>query len=330
MCTTTRLTSSNSESSMVDVHQKRPRLERRHSSLAEASWHIGIGSVISALVVAFSLYFPFVLAPSAASETYQFAYYDYDINTSHFDNTLATYGTDYFLALAMLTLILSISTSTPASASHAWRSRGLLACYGVSVLAGGLAHQFYTEFDQRRTWHFRLLWTICVGSVTAASGFMGVIGSELVREDVVRSVAALPLVEEGFWVAFGVATTTVCALGGLSFQRPACDIFIGGTTQFVSTFYMMAIFGMGLPTLKLQRSTRIMGVLGFILNAPLLPMYPLLVQYTDWSLGAVNTLLHTWLLVAWGLQGLALRQVERALAADAQPPPVAVPVKKRQ
>jgi hypothetical protein len=114
--------------------------------------------------------------------------------------------------------------------------------------------------------------------------------------------------------------TAVVIGGGFSFQRPACDIFIAGITQFPSTFYLMYIFTFGLsasmPTV--QRWARIVGVIGFILNAPLLPMYPLLVQYTDWTLGSVNTLLHTWLLVAWSMQGIALRHVGQALQVAAE------------
>lgn len=52
-----------------------------------------------------------------------------------------------------------------------------------------------------------------------------------------------------------------------------------------------------------------MYYIGFIGNAPLLPLYPLLVQYTDWTLASINTLLHSWLLVMWGMQGLSLWHV---------------------
>jgi hypothetical protein len=91
---------------------------------------------------------------------------------------------------------------------------------------------------------------------------------------------------------------------------------------------MMLLLGVGLPMLPLPKWTRIVGVMGFILNAPLLPMYPLLVQYTNWSTASINTLLHTWLLVAWGLQGIALRRVEQALVQFAEKPLKAVPIKR--
>jgi len=318
-----------------DQLQGRKQLLRRKSSVSEKSFHFTSGSVASAAVTAFSLWFPFALAPWAASETYHYAWYDYDPDVSHFDNTAWTYGTDYLLAACLGLLALSIPVGrSAASRVHAWRSRGLLLCYLLSVLAGGVAHQFYTTLEQRNTWHFRLLWTVCVGCVTFASAFMGSIGSELVRFDRERDLStSMPVVPEWFWAAYGIFTTAVCASGGISFQRPACDIFIAGITQSPSTFYMMTIFLVGLPTHPVPRWTRVIGVLGFILNAPLLPMYPLLVQYTDWSLAGVNTLLHTWLLVAWGLQGLALRRIERSLVQDSIPPPMAIPIpndKKRR
>jgi hypothetical protein len=91
---------------------------------------------------------------------------------------------------------------------------------------------------------------------------------------------------------------------------------------------MMLILSVGLPTLPVPKWARIAGVLGFILNAPLLPLYPLLVQYTSWSTASINTLLHAWLLVAWGMQGLALRRVEQALVQVSELPPKAVPIRR--
>jgi len=306
----------------------RKTLRRASSSFAEVSWHITSGMLLSAAVVAFSIYFPFLLAPYAASKTYHNAFYDYDPDISHFDNSLATYGTDYLLAFGMFCLARSITTRYPLTRVHAWRSRGLVACYLLSVLAGGVAHQFYTTLESRNTLTFRFLWTVCVGTVTLASSFMGAIGSELVRHDLDKGLDFLPLLPEWFWVAFGSFTTSVCIAGGISYQRPACDIFIAGITQFPSTFYMMVIFAFGLPTRPVPKWARIVGFLGFILNAPLLPMYPLLVQYTNLSLAAVNTLLHAWLFVAWGMQGLALRSVGQAIVAAEGPPASAIPMKQ--
>ena len=63
------------------------------------------------------------------------------------------------------------------------------------------------------------------------------------------------------------------------------------------------------PLNNIQLKYKIMYYIGFIGNAPLLPLYPLLVQYTNLTLAGINTLLHTWLLVMWGLQGMSLWHV---------------------
>jgi hypothetical protein len=58
---------------------------------------------------------------------------------------------------------------------------------------------------------------------------------------------------------------------------------------------------------------RIMYYVGFIGNAPLLPMYPLLVQYSGMSLAGINTLLHSWLMIMWGMQGVSLLHLLNAI-----------------
>ncbi|KAL7569937.1 hypothetical protein ACA910_008597 [Epithemia clementina (nom. ined.)] len=324
---------------------------RRRHSLSEASSHLSAGTLLSVVFVVFATYFPFILAPMAAKATYQHASFNYNAEWSHFDNTFWTWGTDYFLALAMGILIWSFpSTKRPkqeASSSttcepsfshvHTIRSQGMLWCYLLSVLAGGLAHQFYTTLESRAHWSFRLLWTICVGTVTAAPGFMGSVATELSHIDREtrgfgsnnsssvkqrsgslwtydrNGMIILPSIPTWFWTGFAICSTLIVAFGGMSFQRPACDIFVAGITQSPSTFYVMAMFGVGLVQYPISNVTRFMGAISFILNAPLLPLYPLLVQYTDWSLGTVNLFLHTWLLFSWSMQGLSLRQVAIAL-----------------
>ena len=299
------------------------RLLRRQSSMQEAGLHLTAGTVVSCLVVAFSLFLPFLLAPAAAVETYKFAFWKYDPELSHFDNTPWTYGTDYFLAASMLLLTLTINANHDSLHNAGWLSRGLLASYMFSVTAGGLAHQFYTTVEQRNTVSFRILWTVVVGTVTLASGFMGATGSELLRLDYERhphqksGLMMIPVIPDWFWIGYAVFVTGTVILGAFSCHRPACDIFIAGITQFVSTFYVIAILFAGLRNYKnITNFMRCAGCLGFILNAPLLPLYPILVQYTDWSLAAVNTLLHTWLLVAWSLQGLCLRHIGNAVVAE--------------
>ncbi len=137
------------------------------------------------------------------------------------------------------------------------------------------------------------------------------------------------------------------AVGYMSFKRPACDIFIAGITQFPSTFYCLCVLGVrkwphttsttppvarvstgesssysSSPTLGVTTSSpighvrlayRIMYYIGFIGNAPLLPMYPLLVQYSGMSLAGINTLLHSWLMIMWGMQGISLLHLINAI-----------------
>lgn len=278
-----------------------------------------LGTLAGAVVTGFAVCFPFALAPEAARKTYHWAFYKYEEDISFFDNTIWTYGTDYVLAVVMVVLATSIlKLSRPCvSDTLCYRAAGLLLGYCASVIAGGYCHQYYESVESRNSLSFRLLWTVCVGTVSAASGFMGSSGTEVIRKfqqqpDCDPLLLRIPLIPESFWWGFGAFVTAICAWGGFSFQRPACDIFIAGITQFPSTFYLMAFF-MTARHRKTTLSARIMGFFGFILNAPLLPMYPLLIQYTDWSLASVNTLLHSWLCVAWSLQGYSLRHMIHAL-----------------
>jgi hypothetical protein len=306
-------------------------------SLGSTSVSVIWGVANASFWIAFSLYFPFILAPHAATQTYHTAFYHYDPQLSHFDNTIWTYGTDYALAVIMAGVAYSILRYSRPQVSDqlCMRSASLLMLYGVSVIAGGCAHQFFTTLESRNSLAFRFLWTVCVGTVCAASCSMGMSGREALRkfqqyerlqqQQNLSSTAssksspsllqAVPLLSDAFWLAFRGTVTAVCAMGGISFQRPACDIFIAGITQSPSTFYCMIFFFL-VQHPRVQAWAKVMGFVGFILNAPLLPMYPLLVQYTDWSLASVNTLLHCWLCVAWSMQGISMKHVISALVSD--------------
>jgi hypothetical protein len=146
-----------------------------------------------------------------------------------------------------------------------------------------------------------------------------------------RMLLQFPVVSDLFWLTYGLTVTAICLLGGMSFQRPACDIFIAGITQSPPTFYCMLFFFLvdneqkkhqkkddtnDMQRPQVQGWAKVVGLIGFILNAPLLPMYPLLVQYTDWSLASVNTLLHSWLCVAWCMQGVSMRHVIRVQSIE--------------
>ncbi|KAG7351939.1 hypothetical protein IV203_007987 [Nitzschia inconspicua] len=291
-----------------------------------------LGILNATFWIIFSLYFPFILAPEAATKTYHQASFQYVDGISHFDTTAWTYGTDYALAVIMALLVASILRYSRPNVSDrlSQRSASLLILYGVSVTAGGIAHQNFVTLESRNTLAFRFLWTVCVGTVCSASCSMGMIGTEAVQRFQEKSLRngqktldsspsslllRVPVLSETFWIAFGSAVTAFCAAGGLSFQRPACDIFVAGITQSPSTFYCM-IFFFAVQHPRVATWAKVTGLVGFILNAPLLPMYPLLVQYTDLSLASVNTLLHSWLCVAWSMQGISMQHVIQALVAD--------------
>ena len=286
-----------------------------------------IGLAVGVLICLFSLVFPLLLFPAASRPTYLSADYEYDAATSHFDNTAWTYGTDYLIAIAMLWQIVQFPTTCAQNAVHNWRSKALLASYACSVTFGGLCHQYYTTLEARNTWHSRFLWTLCVGSVTAGLAFMGAIATEMVRQDEALGLAFVPALPGWFWLGAGTTATAATAMGIFSFQRPACDIFVAGVAQSPSTFYLMALLARGLPTYAatLNRTTRLVGLGAFIMMSATLPSYPLAVQYTSWSLGTVNALLHLWLCIAWSTQGWTLRQISHALQ---QGPPAMVPVKR--
>ena len=260
------------------------------------------------------------------------AFYQYnDPTLHHFDITAWTYGTDYGLAVVMLyhsyRLYQQRTANTGPLCQRIW---GLIVGYAVSVTCGALAHQFYSHREMRNTWHFRIIWTVCVGSVTFASQPMGCIASELARLLKPHTYVAIPSVPELLWRTMAIVTTAVCAMGWFSYQRPACDIFIAGITQFPTSFYMMAVLWQMKSDANLTAFCnpryQWMGILAFIANAPLLPLYPLLVHYTTWSLAQVNTFLHTYLLITWSMQAISLRQVQKAIVAIQQQPPKAVPI----
>jgi hypothetical protein len=308
---------SSSELSVGELSEEECKNDWRNLAKSVAS-----GAAVAAGMTAFALKFPFLLAPDAASKTYDWAYYSYDSQLSHFDNSAWTYGTDYLLAVIMASLAYSIIRYSRPRVSDRLcnRSASIFLLYFASVMAGGFCHQNYITLEHRNSLSFRILWTICVGTVTGASCSMGMSGSEVLRqfqqhpncEPLLRKV---PVIPDSFWWTLGLVITAVCALGGMSFHRPACDIFIAGITQTPSSFYLMISFFL-VKHPKVQLSGKVIGFVGFIFNVPLLPMYPLLVQYTDWSLASVNTLLHCWLCVAWSMQGYSLRHMIQALVAD--------------
>lgn len=290
----------------------------------------------------FATYLPPVTS-SAAQKTFLRTSFKYDRFHTLFDNTILTWGTDYAIGVIMTYLAFRCIYATTSSrgmrnegASRKLRviSATLLLLYAVSVLAGGIAHQMFTTIDSLNTTSFRILWTICVGTVTAAGLPMGMIGSELCRRlnanaDESKVRFRMPIIPDSFWYIYAGYFTLTCILGGISYKRPACDIFAAGVSQFVPTAHNLLVLlsirwdvastnevksivsGFASSDIKLKH--RLMFCFSFLSNAPLLPVYPLLVQHTKLPLGVVNALLHLNLTLSWGMQGLCLRHFCKAM-----------------
>jgi hypothetical protein len=314
----------------------------------------------------FSQTFPAVLW-SKSTEYYVPASFQYDETETFFDNSIWTYGTDYLIAAFMAygTLKCLLCDGGYLNANLRWIAAGLLAMYSISVIVGAFAHQFFTTLDSLNTVTFRILWTICVATVAIAGGFIGAIGSELgMKFDSynMKTHFKVPILPMYFWVGWATALTIICIFGGLSYKRPACDIFIAGTTQTTPTAYSILVVwsrywgqqrynnrhhneehaqkdissssdvaefnngatkpqrtpSTGLSELvdirirwakhlirEVKLSDRLIFYVALLLNAPLLPAYPILLDY-KLNLGLVNTILHSNLFVAWGLQFYSL------------------------
>jgi len=293
---------------------------------------------VSISTMEFAQWFPFKIPgmESASRKTYVHAWYKYDNEHTKFDNSPWTFGTDYLLTVIMAVLAVLCLMETdkcPKKNKASFRLRmysfSLLSCYGLSTLAGAWAHQHFTTIDALNTTQFRVLWYLCVGNVAFASAYMGLIGREV--QQVFGVEGAVPLGPWWFWPAYGSYMALACGFGYISFKRPACDIFIAGITQVASTFYCLAALWLrkwpsskeAVGESKLKESPiglvrlpyRLMFYIGFIGNAPLLPMYPLLVQYSGMTLAGINTLLHSWLMIMWGMQGISLLHLCKAMSS---------------
>lgn len=274
----------------------------------------------------FALYFTLLISSQEVREQiYPKAHYVYDPALSHFDHTIWTYGTDYALAtitgaFAVWILHTSHRSNRDVHKRLARVSATMLVLYSISTLAGAIAHQNMHTIEWRNTWAFRLLWTTCVGTVFLAPAAMGMIGNECLRifqprKNCPAMLQSMPCLSDAFWMAYAAVGTIGCALGVMSFQRPACDIFIAGGTQTPCTFYCMGfIYLVEHP--GLSKAMRWGGLIGFIMNAAMLPAYPYLILDLGWSLPATNTLMHTNLCVAWSLQGLVLQRIVKSVVEE--------------
>eukprot|EP00980_Cylindrotheca_fusiformis_P015564 scaffold4445_cov132-Cylindrotheca_fusiformis.AAC.7 len=214
--------------------------------------------------------------------------------------------------------IWRVSSSTSSNRRMGMRAASLYILYMTTVTIGGMCHQIYTSVESLNTLSFRILWTLCVLTIPLGSISMGLCASEIVhkfqRERLCSSrFDMIPLVPDIFWWVYGLCVTAFAASGRMSFHRPACDFFVVAVTQSPPTFYMVGIlFLLDYPKVKVYM--RVMGVAGFTLNTPLLPIFPLLIQHTDWTLGNVNTLLHLCLTVTWSMEAIFILQLLRSTA----------------
>jgi len=287
----------------------------------------------------FALNFPIILSGrEVGDKIYPKASYEYDPSVSLFDNTIWTYGTDYGLATIMMSFAFWIlRTSNDSERNEHKRlarvSASMLILYAISTGAGAIAHHNYLTVESRNSLTFRLLWTICVGTVYLAPISMGMIGNECLRIFQPRAncpplLRSMPRLTDIYWILYGTVGTVACALGYMSHQRPACDIFIAGITQTPCTFYCMGFLYL-VEHPGITKTMKIYGNVGFIMNAFLLPLYPILVLNLGWSLAATNTLLHANLCVAWSLQGLVLQRVVKSLVEEPRNESQQKPLKKK-
>lgn len=335
--------STNSSTSSSSNERRRQRKMRQLSSQqdttrnnANLSSSVLTGVLHGVVWVAIASILPvFLFGKEVYDKIYRKAFFEYDPKISVFDNTIWTYGTDYAIsAMAVCVACWILRTSNRATSNtststqhqqhqHERLSRLsalMLFLYAISTGAGGIAHHCFLTVESRSTLAFRVLWTICVGTVFLAPTAMGMIGSECVaifqrRSDCPPLFKRISSPTDAYWICYGAVGTIVCTCGGMSFQRPACDIFIGGITQTPCTFYCMAILYL-VEHPGITNGVKGAGLLGFIMNAALLPLYPMLVLRFGWSLGGTNALLHAYLFVAWFLQGHTMQRIVKALVEE--------------
>lgn len=259
----------------------------------------------------------------AMTHIYQPVWFEY--TRKLFDNTAKTYLTDFALGVFMLFGLYSLKANAPPSPLRT-RTMALVVLYAVSVFTGGLGHLQYTSLESINSTWFRVLWCLTTGSVALAGGVLGSIGSHLpigaptrqgggveaASSGTVQLCGVVQFVPDWLWFTWGVCMLAVVVGGGMSMERPAADIFIAGATQSVPTFYLVvnaiAKYFMWQGDKFVSWSTVLSLSTFALLNAPLIVLYPLILYFTDLSLGTVNAGLHCWLTVAWGGQYFYLKR----------------------
>jgi multisubunit Na+/H+ antiporter MnhF subunit len=260
--------------------------------------------------------------------TYQLAAWRFD-EGARFDNTFGTWATDYGVALICGAMALRIRRVVRPSALRT-RVVALLSLYAASTGVGGAVYQWHTgEHTALNTLKFRLAWTFVVSATLVKGSVLWMIGSELLRlcyisepipagrpppTSVVglgacRSPTALHIysLPDMAWLAWGGILTLIAILGGFSYSRPACDIFVAGTSQAVPSFYVLLALLPWRHSLP-ARTYRLLQV-GLLSNSPLIFVYPWFVQHSGLTLGSINAMLHCVLAFSWTLQGIGLTYV---------------------
>ena len=262
--------------------------------------------------------------------TYKLAGWSYPPDAI-FDNTWRTFLTDYVLSAICIywavrlfysdrvnkqrgeaTLFCSDSERTehqPAASPLRYRALLLLCHYAFQAALGGVSHQLYSgSTAELNTYAFRAAWTAVVGATAAAGGCFGLIGSELLRLADTR----LQLSNVA-WLVYTIAMLALVASGALSCVRPACDVFIAGTSQAVPTFFLQAcllVWRRKVATLVPWKAYWVLQA-SLMTNAPLVFVYPFLVQRSGLPLGVVNAAMHAWLAASWAAQGWGLSVLVR-------------------
>lgn len=161
-----------------------------------------------------------------------------------------------------------------------------------------LSHEFLNSFV------FRASWSLVVGCTTAAGGMLGLIANSIWRQNAPDCVHILP---DSFWLSWSLVLGTLVIAGDFSCMRPACDLFIAGATQTFPTFYLQLVLCFCRKEVA-SLSVRLLQ-LGLFGNAPLIFVYPWMVQHSGLSLGSINAMLHTVLGLSWSAQALGLTHV---------------------
>jgi hypothetical protein len=307
--------------SNFEVNPKTGRSPAMCSMIYFSSW---FGVMAITLLTAF--YLPILIGHlpifEARESLYKPAWFVYDEENTLFDNSAWTYVTDYMLAVFMGFGAFTTYLCSPSTLRD--RTCGLLTCMCISVTVGGMCHQFFTGgVPSLNRLDFRILWSVCVGTVTMAGGYIGSCGSHLSRlsRDQFKHNKRFHVfvVPDWFWVLWGVSLTALCVAGGMSMKRPAADIFIAGITQTPPSIYIFVVAISNTWHPSVVHAKRMLWI-AFFFNAPLLPLYPVLVmiqQDNGLTLGFVNATLHFWLCLAWGMQFIALNKFCRQLYGPA-------------